>query len=234
MTELELRQKYVKSFADLVGKCAEGSANHKALLDTYNTLKPLPRGAKMLESYDWCACTVTALAIRCGLADIFAKECSCTKQIEQWRAMGAWVENDAYIPKMGDIIYYAWADGTNYKTTDFSNDVDHVGVVEKVENGYIYSIEGNKANNVNRRTIAINGRYIRGFAVPKYAKLAVEDKPKFADIAESGYKSDIEWAASLGIANGYTDGTFKPNEPCTRGQMCAFLHRLYNALKEGK
>lgn len=65
---------------------------------------------------------------------------------------------------------------------------------------------------------------------------AKEVKPMevFKDIADSGFKSDIEWAASLGIANGYADGTFKPNEPCTRGQMCAFLHRLYKAIKEGK
>lgn len=177
MTELELRQKYVKAFADLVGKCAEGSENHKALIATYNTLKPLPRGVKMLTSYDWCACTVTALAIRCGIDSIFAKECSCTKQIEQWKAKGRWVENDAYVPKIGDIIYFAWSDGANYKTTDYKADVDHVGVVEKVENGNIYAIEGNNGNNVNRRTIAVNGRYIRGFATPDYASLATKPKP---------------------------------------------------------
>ena len=57
---------------------------------------------------------------------------------------------------------------------------------------------------------------------------------KFKDIADSGYKADIEWAASLGIANGYEDSTFRPNANCTRGQMCAFLHRLYNAIKDGK
>lgn len=65
-------------------------------------------------------------------------------------------------------------------------------------------------------------------------KLEVKPVAKFKDIAESGYKADIEWAASLGIAKGFEDGTFKPNEPCTRGQMCAFLHRLYNAIKEDK
>ena len=57
---------------------------------------------------------------------------------------------------------------------------------------------------------------------------------KFKDIADSGYKADIEWAASLGIAKGFEDGTFRPDANCTRGQMCAFLRRLYNAIKDGK
>ena len=61
-----------------------------------------------------------------------------------------------------------------------------------------------------------------------------EATPKFFDIENSPYKADIEWGAKLGVAGGYSDGTFRPGEPCTRGMMMAFLHRLYNALKEGK
>lgn len=61
-----------------------------------------------------------------------------------------------------------------------------------------------------------------------------EEIAKFKDIADSGYRADIEWAASLGIAKGYEDGTFRPDANCTRGQMCAFLHRLYSTIKEGK
>ena len=61
-----------------------------------------------------------------------------------------------------------------------------------------------------------------------------EEIAKFKDIADSGYRADIEWAASLGIAKGFEDGTFRPDANCTRGQMCAFLQRLYNAIKDGK
>lgn len=56
---------------------------------------------------------------------------------------------------------------------------------------------------------------------------AREDITKLSeDIADSGYKADIERAASLGIAAGYEDGTFRPDENCTRGQMCAFAQAL--------
>lgn len=211
MTELELRQKYVKAFSDLVGNCAEGGATHTALLDTYNTLNPLPRGVKMIASYDWCACTVTALAIRTGIDRIFAKECSCTRQIQQWQSMGRWIENDAYVPQVGDIIYFAWGASA---TGDWDKDVDHVGVVEKCDTAYIYTIEGNKGNNVNRRTIPINYRYIRGFAVPDYASLAVKEDKAMT------FNEEFAKAIELGI----TDGS-NPDNPATRKQVAVMIYR---------
>ncbi|MCI8849839.1 MAG: S-layer homology domain-containing protein, partial [Oscillibacter sp.] len=33
------------------------------------------------------------------------------------------------------------------------------------------------------------------------------------------------WASANGIVNGYSDGTFRPNNPITREQMAAFLYR---------
>ena len=38
--------------------------------------------------------------------------------------------------------------------------------------GKITVIEGNKNNAVGRRTLDVNGRYIRGYGVPKYDKEA--------------------------------------------------------------
>jgi len=40
------------------------------------------------------------------------------------------------------------------------------------------------------------------------------------------FYDDIEWVAANGIANGYSDGTFRPSDPVTRQSMAAFLHRL--------
>ena len=36
----------------------------------------------------------------------------------------------------------------------------------------------------------------------------------------------MDWAFDYGIATGYSDGTYRPNDPVTRGQMTAFLRRL--------
>lgn len=74
----------------------------------------------------------------------------------------------------------------------------------------------------------------KGFCTGAGVKYIEVEKPMFSDIEFSPYKADIEFCAKLGVAGGYPDGTFRPGEPCTRGMMSAFVHRLYNAIKEGK
>lgn len=73
-----------------------------------------------------------------------------------------------------------------------------------------------------------------GIAAVYKLKKAEDKNMMFKDIGKSAFKDDIEWGAKLGIASGYTDGTFKPDEPCTRGMMMAFIHRYDKAKKEGK
>ena len=206
MTETQLRQKYIQGLLALEGKCAEGGANHSALLAVYNTLDPLPRGVKMLPSYDWCAATITANAIRQDMTGIFAKECSCTLQIRQWQRMGRWVERDNYAPQTGDIIYYAW-DATG--SDDWISSVDHVGAIVSCEGGYITAIEGNYKNNISRRRIPVNYKFIRGFAVPDYASLATEEEDdmvryKTIDEIPEGFRAETQELIDLGF-NGYGD-----------------------------
>ncbi|MCM3718520.1 S8 family peptidase [Fictibacillus phosphorivorans] len=48
----------------------------------------------------------------------------------------------------------------------------------------------------------------------------------FKDVTKSFYAYDaIQRFASVSIANGYTDGAFKPNNPVTRAEMAVFLSR---------
>ena len=68
----------------------------------------------------------------------------------------------------------------------------------------------------------------------KIKKKEIKKMDKFPDTKGSAHKDDIEWAAELGVVNGYTDGTFRPNEPITRGQMCTMLRRYDKAKQEGK
>ena len=81
--------------------------------------------------------------------------------------MGIWVENDAYVPTAGDWIIYAWNDsGRGDNTTGAS----HVGIVVSADSKYINVFEFNIHNNhsTGYRRIAVNGRFIRGFVVPKF------------------------------------------------------------------
>ena len=48
----------------------------------------------------------------------------------------------------------------------------------------------------------------------------------FADVpADAYYAKAVEWAVKKGLTNGKTDALFGSNDPCTRGQIVAFLWR---------
>lgn len=143
----------------------EADGTHKSIIDVYNAHKPLARGYAVKYTDAWCATFVSAVAIKCGITDIIPTECGCGQMITLFKNLGEWNESDSRTPKPGDIIFYDWDDTGAGDNTGWP---DHVGIVESVSGGNITVIEGNKNNAVARRTIAVNGRYIRGYGVPKY------------------------------------------------------------------
>ena len=108
---------------------------------------------------------MSAVAVQLGYTDIIPTECSCTRMIELLKNLGSFVEDDSYVPKPGDIMFYDWDDSG---VGENKNQPDHVGIVEKVSGSTITIIEGNYSQSVKRRNIAVNGKYIRGYGVPKY------------------------------------------------------------------
>lgn len=149
----------------------EKDGTHKQIIDVYNSHKPLARGYKVKYTDAWCATFVSAVSVKLGYTDIIPTECSCNKMIELVKKLGAWVENENRTPNPGDILFYDWEDNGVGDNTGRS---DHVGIVEKVSNGKITVIEGNYKNAVTRRVLSVNGKYIRGYCVPKYDVEKVE------------------------------------------------------------
>lgn len=176
MTELEVRQKYINILYNWYKQgLKESNGSHMTIINIYNAHKPLAQGYKVKSTDSWCATTVSAAAVKAEqetslkYTSIIPTECSCPRQVALFKKLGEWQENDAYVPTIGDVIYYDWQDngiGNNTGTPD------HVGVVYSVSAGWITVIEGNKADAIGLRRIAVNGKYIRGFGVPKYSKLA--------------------------------------------------------------
>lgn len=145
--------------------CNEYDGSHKKIIDIYNAQKPLPVGYIVKYTDAWCATFVSAVAVKLGYTDIIPCECSCPRMITLMKNKGIWIEDENRMPNSGDIIFYDWQDSGS---GDNRGDSDHVGIVEKVDGNNIVVIEGNYSNSVKRRTLAVNGRYIRGYGVPKY------------------------------------------------------------------
>lgn len=153
----------------------EADGSHKKIIDVYNSHKPLARGYKVKYTDAWCATFVSAVAINVGYTDIIPTECSCPKMIELLKAKGSWMETDSYVPAPGDLLMYDWDDKN--PASENTNSPEHVGIIEKIENGVMTIIEGNYKNAVSRREVEINGAYIRGFGVPKYDVETVKNEP---------------------------------------------------------
>lgn len=159
------RQAMIAKMKSWIGK-NEADGSFREIIDIYNSHTPRARGYKLKYSDEWCAGTVSAAAIATGNTNAVPLEVSCHYMIEGAKAKGIWVENDSYVPQGGDIILYDWQDSG---IGDNTGNPDHVGVVEYTSGGIIHVIEGNNGEKVARREVSVNGRYIRGFIVPKYS-----------------------------------------------------------------
>ena len=224
MTDKQARKLIVEAAKSYLG-FSEASGKHRRIIDIYNEQgkQPPPRGYRVTYSDAWCATFVSAMAIQCGMTDIIPQECSCYYQVVAFAKLGEWCEDDAYKPTTGDIIYYDWQDSGNGDNTGAP---DHVGIVEKCEGGTITVIEGNKNDSVERRTLKVDGKYIRGYGLPDYKAWAAKqnkDEPWYIRTGE------LEEAKKLGI----TDGT-RPDAPVTRAECAVMVLRGLKLAKEDK
>ena len=157
------RDRVLAAAAAMVG-VKGGSAEHHRLVNDYNSVRPLPVGYAVKNSDDWCDIFTTVIFQREGLSDLIGRECGVERHIHIFKRLGIWNEDGNSTPKAGDIITFNWDKDTQ------QNDgwADHIGIVEKVENGIIHTIEGNSNNVVKRNTYRIGHGNIRGFATPRY------------------------------------------------------------------
>lgn len=210
MTEKEVRTKVVEVAKGWLG-CKESDGSHKKIIDLYNSCKPLARGYAVKYTDAWCATYVSAVAIKVGLTDIIPRECGCNQFIQLAKAMGIWVENDAYTPKEGDIILYDWQDNG---VGDNTGSADHIGIVVSVSAGKIKVIEGNMSNSVGYRSLDVNGKFIRGFVTPKYSTKATAEAPKPAKPTtpnKGGYEVGdlVQFTGCLHYTSSYAGGVAK-------------------------
>ena len=170
----------------------------------------------------WCATFVSAVSIKCGLTDILPTECSCGEMIALFKKLGEWIENDAHVPKPGDIIFYDWQDSGSGDNTGWP---DHVGIVEAVSGSTITVIEGNKSDAVGRRTLQVGGKYIRGYGVPKYAEGSGS-----TPAPEPALTKTVDELAKEVIDGKWGNGTERKNRLTAAGHDYAAVQAKVNAL----
>ena len=169
ITETQLRQKVADTINGWLG-AVEGDKVHAEILSIYNNQKNLPYGYKMGVHDAWCAATVSATWLKVGIADYICTDCNCGGFRDKAIKLGIWVEDDSYKPKIGDAIIYNWSDSG---VGDNKGSADHIGLVTAINGNTFIVTEGNTGDGVvGKRTMQVDGRYIRGFITPNYADIA--------------------------------------------------------------
>ena len=116
---------------------------------------------------EWCACFVSWCANECGYIDsgIIPKFAGCVHGVQWFKDRGQW-QDGSFEPSAGQIIFFDWdSKGSSGPQDGLS---DHVGIVEKCENGIVYTIEGNSGDSCQQRQYPVGYYEILGYGVPAY------------------------------------------------------------------
>ena len=116
---------------------------------------------------EWCACFVSWCANECGYIDtgVIPKFAGCVNGVQWFRERGQWADN-AMEPSPGIIIFFDWDNKGSSGPQD--GQADHVGIVQKVENGVAYTIEGNSGDSCRVNQYPVGHYEILGYGVVAY------------------------------------------------------------------
>lgn len=118
-----------------------------------------------LPNQPWCAMFVSWCAYESGIPEtIIPKFAGCITGFNEMTKMGI-TTTEHITPQKGDLIFFEW-DGE-------PGDIDHVGIVEYVENDLVHTIEGNHSDCVDQYVYYKDSDCIVGYAKPRY-----EDSPE--------------------------------------------------------
>ena len=106
---------------------------------------------------EWCA-------NECGYIDagVIPKYAGCVNGVQWFKDRGQWLDNSAE-PTPGMIIFFDWADESGQDGLS-----DHTGIVQKVENGRVYTVEGNSGDSVRQNSYPVGYYEILGYGAPAY------------------------------------------------------------------
>ena len=116
---------------------------------------------------EWCACFVSWCANECGYIDsgVIPKFAGCVNGVQWFKDRGQW-QDGSFKPSAGQIIFFDWDNKGSSGPQDGQS--DHVGIVEKCENGIVYTIEGNSGDSCRQNQYPVGHYEILGYGVPAY------------------------------------------------------------------
>ena len=201
----------------------------------------------------WCDMFVSWCAMRGNVpAAQFPRHCSCTEHVKLFAKMGRYQESmargNSYIPQQGDVIFFY--NNTRYPSGSVKN---HTGLVLYVEDGYVYTIEGNALANrldlsydivseqrvdameppdyvtVNR--YPLDAPRIHGYGIPAYDDRTRLPLEGFVDLGRhAGSAALFQSLCGAGVMRPTSSHTFSPNHGMTRADFVQMTADFFGLL----
>ena len=113
---------------------------------------------------EWCACFVSWCADQCGYIDsgVIPKFAGCVNGVQWFKDRDQW-QDGSFEPSPGQIIFFDWDNKGSSGPQDGQS--DHVGIVEKCENGIVYTVEGNSGDSCRQNQYPVGQYEILGYGV---------------------------------------------------------------------
>lgn len=170
MNEKELRNKVCAVAKSHIGR-READGSHRAIIDSYNRVRPLPRGYAMSYTDPWCAAFVSAVGAEAGADKAVFPECSCPAMLQKYVQAGRRADKSAALSP-GDIVMYGEREPT------------HVGIITAISGGTLSTVEGNLGDSVAARSIQKDDGRILCFCRPDYAAITSDGGASVPAMAE--------------------------------------------------
>lgn len=183
-------------------------------------------GREVSGAYAWCCVFVWDIFRMCGASELFynGQKTAYCPAVQNW-GKSAGLTVDKASAKYGDIVLFDWNN---------NNSPDHIGLVQMNNgNGTITTIEGNTSVTSDDNGGNVMERVRKLSDVCCVIRPAYAPENPFHDVKETDwFYNDVLWGVENGITNGTSETTFSPDQPCTRAQVMAFLHRLADKLQK--
>ncbi len=203
------------------------------------------------NGYYWCDvfvdwCFIKAFGKELGVKMLYQPlkglGAGCTYSAQYFQSKGAFYKN----PQPGDQIFFAYGD----------DGYDHTGIVEKVENGRVYTIEGNTSGGsgvidngggVFRKSYPLGYYQIGGYGRPNYKLYQEEEtvtyeqwvefqkryeREQAAKDASRWAEEAIDYCKDQEIMSGDANGAFRPQSSVKRQELAQVAMNLHKALKQ--
>ena len=185
-----------------------------------------------MDGYYWCVIFLWWVFLHSGESDAFYggnKAASCNT-LYKWYSERGYVVKNVESAKPGDIVFMNF---------NGKKDLDHVGLVIENLGGSLKTIEGNttpglEGSQDNGGSVALKRRYSKNIVAivrPPYKDDTVANDTKDDELASHWARDYILKVKAAGLMNGYSDGSFKPNDPITRAELAAVIARLLDKME---